>query len=397
MYGIRRSLSAGAAFALLIGALTACGTTTSEVALTETRQPEEVAAMRLADYVVSAGDLDPKLIYGVRPKVLKPGGLTDIHGSKAIMEPIAYKNRLLFGLQDIGCAGCLFEVDPTSNWLTESDSATTMVSTAIMQFPDATSAQRAAAEFYAADLAANRSRYHFYPANEPAHLPKYTDVKAHWRPGSPFLRTFSAHGSYVVSFVVSTPRPELDALISLTEKAYDAQLPLLDRLKPLTEDEMRRLPVDPDNLLAKVVNPDGNTTPSADFHGVLGVRGSLLWSLDRDFAQRRFTAMKADKVAFHSTGLHQNNMVVRTSDDAAAKQVIADRITVTPRLFDAAAPSLVPDSACVENKVRETESTDRRFTCMVAYRRYVGFAESDELADAQQRAVAQYALFANSQ
>jgi hypothetical protein len=58
------------------------------------------------------------------------------------------------------------------------------------------------------------------------------------------------------------------------------------------------------------------------------------------------------------------------------------------------APKGVPDSKCAQ---LPTSFDVSKFTCAVRYRQYVGLVWSSQLGDTQQRAVAQYALLANSQ
>jgi hypothetical protein len=110
---------------------------------------------------------------------------------------------------------------------------------------------------------------------------------------------------------------------------------------------------------------------------------------DLDYAKQRFTAMGAEKFAANG-----DTLVIRTADAATARRVVTERITPTVVARPVDPPPHLPDSACVEN--RSGLFDDRRFTCVVAYKQYVGFVAANQLLDAQQRAAAQYSVFANS-
>ncbi|WP_280497045.1 DUF7373 family lipoprotein [Nocardia asiatica] len=342
----------------------------------------KVAAMRLADHVASAYDIDPRMKYSWTPASVSKGVLPGELGRPEDMRPIAERNRLMYGFHTNGSDQnvSLF----ASGWPTKPRPNSTTVATTVMQFPDPERARQAATEFHDADLGAYRDQ------NEPVTLPRQPGARAHWRPGSPFLRAVLAHGSYVVSFLVSANAPDRNALIALAEKAYDVQLPLLDQLPPLTEEEMLRLPWDPDHLLSRTLNPAKVQSPSYDdSHALFGLRGIIQYAEDRDYAKQRFTAMGAEKFAVSG-----GTLVIRTASREAARRVATERITPTVVAGPADPPPHLPDSACVEN--RSGLFDDRRFTCVVAYKEYVGFVAANQLLDAQQRAAAQYSIFANS-
>lgn len=347
---------------------------------------KDVAAMRLADYMASAYDIDPVMKYGRRPSEISSGFMPAELGTDSILEPIAKKNKLLYGFKSNG-SDRDSSVFPYG-WPTKTANNSTTVSIMVMQFPDADRAKTAAAEFYDADLAS------YGDQNKAVPLPKYTEARSHWRPGSPFLRSMLARGPYVVAFLVSANIPDLNALTPLVEKAYGTQLPLLDQLKPLSDEEVLQLPWDQDHLLSRALNPDETPSPRADgYYAVVGLRGVLhfagaIFNSDRDFAKQRFEAMNADRF-----GLSYGTIVAHTSGIEPARKVVAERITLSRAANNVDSPPNVPDSACVENK---EDDYVKRFTCIVAYREYVAFVNSDQLLDVHQRAAAQYAIFANS-
>lgn len=342
-----------------------------------------IAAMRLSDYVIPAYEIDPHLKYGQLPFEISRGLLPGELGSEGELKPIAERNKLLFGFKTTG-----FDQKTTivpSAWPIKTTQHATAISTMVMQFPDPERATAAASQFYDADLNANREQ------NQPVPLPNYTSAHAHWRPGTPFLRAFLAHGSYVVAYLVSTNEPDLNALIGLAEKSYAAQLPALDQLTPLTDEELFQLPWDTDHLLSRALNPNKSERPAIGSQALYGLRGIVQYADDLSIAKQRFSAMNADRFA-----VSDGTIVARTPDSATAKKIVAERRTPAPAAHDADAPPNVPDSACVENKRSAMDFEIKRFTCIVAYRQYAGFVTGDQLLDVQQRAAAQYAIFANS-
>ncbi|MFI6171582.1 hypothetical protein ACIBCN_32725 [Nocardia sp. NPDC051052] len=342
-----------------------------------------IAAMRLSDFVLPAYEIDPHLKYGQLPFEITRGGLPGELGSEGDMKPIAERNKLLFGFKTTG-----FDQKTTivpSAWPIKTTQHATTISTMVMQFPDPERATAAAAQFYDADLGANREQ------NQPVPLPNYPTAHAHWRPGTPFLRATLAHGSYVVAFLVSTNEPDLSALTELTEKSYAAQLPVLDQLKPLTDEELFDLPWDTDHLLSRALNPNKSERPAIGSQALYSLRGIVQYADDLSVAKQQFSAMNADRFA-----VSDGTIVARTPDAAAAKKIVAERRTPAPIARDADAPPNVPDSACVENKRAAMDFDIKRFTCIVAYRQFAGFVTGDQLLDVQQRAAAQYAIFANS-
>ncbi|WP_063052168.1 DUF7373 family lipoprotein [Nocardia arthritidis] len=342
----------------------------------------KVAAMRLADHVASAYDIDPRMKYSWTPSSISKGTLPGELGNPVDLKPIAERNRMMFGFHTNGSDQNISLI--ASGWPTKPRPNSTTVATIVMQFPDPERARQAATEFYDADFGAYREQ------NEPVTLPRQPQARAHWRPGSPFLRTMLAHGSYVVAFLLSANAPDRAALVALAEKAYDVQLPLLDQLPALTEEEMLRLPWDPDHLLSRTLNPAEVQSPSYDDSNALfGLRGIMHYTEDLDYAKQRFTAMGAEKFAANG-----DTLVIRTADAETARRVVTERITPTVVARPADPPQRLPDSACVEN--RSGLFDDRRFTCVVAYKEYVGFVAANQLLDAQQRAAAQYSVFANS-
>ncbi|WP_328404686.1 DUF7373 family lipoprotein [Nocardia sp. NBC_00403] len=345
----------------------------------------EVAAMRLAEYAATAHDIDPRLKTGYFPYSILPGVMPDKLGRPADLEPIATRNKLVNGFISNGSDkdfSLSIGVAP-DDWPKKFTADETIITSMIMQFPDAGLAERAAREFYEADLAVDPDQ------NQAVPLPKYGEAHSYWHPDSPFLRTMLARGPYVVAFLLSTPGVDLNALRTLAERSYDKQLPLLEQAKPLSTMEMLQIPWDTSHLYSRALNPNKSLVPSFSTRQVLvGRQGMLHLSKDRELAENRLAAMNADQFA-----TVESTMVAHTADAATARRIVTDRLTLTPVARNATTPANLPDSACVEN---EPSKSSYKFTCIVAYHEYVGFVSHRSLADAQKQAAAQYALFANS-
>ncbi|QIS09060.1 DUF7373 family lipoprotein [Nocardia arthritidis] len=344
----------------------------------------DVGAMRLIDYVASAYDIDPRLKYGWLTQSLSAGVPADELGKSDVAEAIGKKDKLLFGIKVTG--GDKRTTFSSYDWGQKQDAAATTITTVVNQFADTDGAKQAGDDFYQAQL----DRYQ--GQNVPVTLPKYPAAHAHWRPDQPYLWADLTYGSYLVTFYVSTPKPDLAALTALAEKSFDTQLPLLDQVKPVSDEEMLGLPWDPDHLITRTLNPDKYDGPSflAGGRKLLGQRGMLAYAEDRDFLKNRLAALHADRYA-----VIDRSVVARTADEKTAEKVVADKNTLTRTSGETAPPLNVPGAKCFQNS--EDRSTFAyRFSCVVSYRRYVGFVSGQQLLDAQQRAAAQYALFANS-
>ncbi|MEV6273857.1 hypothetical protein [Nocardia sp. NPDC051832] len=344
----------------------------------------ELATMRLAEHVATAYDIDPRLKTGYWPYAISTGVLPDALGRRADLEPIAVRHKLTFGLVTNGSDKSFSLSVGTDDWATKSDATETIVSSMIMQFPDADRAKLAAQEFYDANFAAS-------PDNQPVTLSKYPAAHSYWRPGTPFLRTMQAQGSFVVAFLVSTPDASLDPLRALAEKSYDTQLPMLERFQPIPLIDVFQLRWDPDNLASRTL-ADDDLTPRPSYTNRLvtaGRQGMLHFARNREAAKASLAALNTD--AF---GMNEENLVARTPDAATARKAVTDLSVPYEKVRVAAAPANVPGAACAETK--NPRFRNGHFTCVVAYHEYVGIVSSAKIDDVHQRAAAQYALLANS-
>ncbi|MEV6771359.1 hypothetical protein AB0N05_22330 [Nocardia sp. NPDC051030] len=339
----------------------------------------QLAAMRLAGHVVTGPEIDPRFKYGngVRA-VLDADDATKILAD--VNAPVLERNKMQFGYI-VGHSEAAVEKSgkpPASSALTK---------VFVMQFPDEAAAKQAAAEIDDTDFSVAAD------ANQHVTLPNYADAHSHWRPTVPTIGSTMAHGSYVIQVFAGVKDPDLDQLTGLVEKVYKAQVPLLDSLKPLSPEDMLRLPYDPDGMMRRTLNPDGFGMPDNSTQAVFELRGFLHQTKDQEYWTRLTNETGVDRFSF-SSAMSSAAMLFRTRDTPSALKlasVVLDK--QYPGVADA--PPGIPDAKCGESLIKNDYST-KRFRCAVTYRQYVATVEGDQLADAQQRASAQYALLANS-
>ncbi|MBW0271437.1 hypothetical protein ATM97_11805 [Nocardia sp. MH4] len=399
--------------ALLTAVLTACGATVSgtgvpgeidvrslDVGAYPTEPPNahdddpvpafyemyKLAAMRIADYAISAYDIDPQMIYGNRADANNARLMPSELGNETAMSAIAQKHKMLYGFHSSGASKDL-SVSTSGTWPTKKDNNWFTATTMILQFPDAERATAAAREFHDADFAAQEGR------NQPVSLPKYPAAHAQWRPDAPFVRVLLPHGPYVIAFLLSVARPDLPALTALAESALTKQIESLAAITPLTDEQLMTLPWDPDHLLMRTLNPEGLTSPEGSNYLVTGAHGIQHYSGGplpdhREYLGQQLTKMNAQQVA-----ISWGSIGIRTPDAESARRAVVEKLFLWPTATDVAPPPNLTEAACVENKQLAAK---KRFSCILAYKQYVGIVSSEQLLDAQQRAAAQYAVFANS-
>ncbi|MDO3647245.1 DUF7373 family lipoprotein [Nocardia mangyaensis] len=347
----------------------------------------EVAAMRLADFVINSAEIDPAMKYGKRARSVSAGVTPWALGDDGVMSPIAKTHKLLYGFESSGASRDT-SVNTLGGWPSKRDDNELTASTMVFQFPTTEQAAAAAQEFHDADLAAQENR------NQPVTLPDYPAAKSHWRPDSPFLRTLLPHGPYVIAFLLSVDTPDQQALVTLAQTAYAKQIEALDKTTPLSDKEVMTLPWDPDHLAMRTLNPEELTSPDGSgFYLVTGRHGILHYSGDPLPSDRGYIAEQLTKMDAQQVALSWGSIGIRTPDAETARRAVTEQLFPWQVEADADAPPNLPDSACVENR---SLAAPKRFSCILAYNEYVGIVSGNQLLDAQQRAAAQYALFANT-
>ncbi|MGV9834544.1 DUF7373 family lipoprotein [Nocardia niigatensis] len=341
----------------------------------------ELAEQRLADHVVNAADVDPEFKYSTGVHAFKDSdGATTVLAK--VTAPILDTAKLMFGVA-VGHS----VKQPDAFGKTPDDSPFTTVT--VMQFPDAATASKAAVDLENADFGVAAD------VNQHVSLSKYPDAHSHWRPGVASIGSTLAHGNYVVDTYLGVRDPDLSKLTALAEKVYDAQVPLLDSLPPLDREGVLRLPFDADGMLRRTLATQVYFAPDFTNQAVAEPRGFLNRVSDQDFWRGAVTDSGMDRFATSGASYDGISMLFRTRDAQAAERLSA---AVLERGYSgvADAPPGVPNAKCGQTSDKNRSIGAKRFRCMVSYRRYTAAVESNQLADAHQRAAAQYALLANS-
>ncbi|RMI31829.1 DUF7373 family lipoprotein [Nocardia stercoris] len=350
----------------------------------------QVGSLRLGEDVATPDQVSPGLVSNgdYHPRTFSAQSPAKDLGDSSDMQSVAQRHRLMFGFESEG-----YDTDTIFaryDWPYMAQNGTGL-SIMVMQFGSPAEASAAATEFYEADF----GRYQ--DQNQPAPIAKYPDTHAHWRPGTPTLRSFLAHGPYVTALLVATPTADLTALTMLAQQAYDVQLPKLDARNLITDEDAVHLPLDPDHILSRTLNPYAFEMPlgsSNDQNTVVGPHTLLNYEPNFVRAKQTLDALGVTSAAFTDSAL-----VLRTADPNHARKAVTDHLTMAVDGSVVDVPPGVPDATCLQYTGWAGIGSDDgfKFLCIVAYRQYVGYVASLQLTDAQQKAAAQYALFANSQ
>ncbi|MFE6923302.1 hypothetical protein ACFVAV_19895 [Nocardia sp. NPDC057663] len=336
----------------------------------------ELAIMRLAGHMVTGYEVDAKIAFGTGFKpIAKPADYTT-RAAQADLQGVLQRNQLVYGLLASASASDKADLDTARGAVG--------FSIAVFQFPDATAAAAAAAEFEAVDFGVAAED------NTRVQLAGYPSARSHWRPEVRSLGTRLAHGAYMIDLTAQESAPDLAALTTLTERVLAKQLPLLDSLPPLSRRDIYRLEDDPSGLLRRTLNETGSRLPRfprADrlYLAVLNRRGTILVQQDQAAIGRTYDEAGVDGVAFVDA-----TILLRARDPAAAHTLQRNLTEGKPGVI--AGPDGVPDTVCRQvDLVRQS-----KYSCNVRYGRYVATVVSDQIADVRQRAAAQYALLTNS-
>ncbi|MFD3507632.1 hypothetical protein [Nocardia sp. NPDC058666] len=349
----------------------------------------EVAALRLAEYVIDPSTIDPQMKYGTDAGTAWSTVVPYSMGMHDGMDAVAEKHTMLFGFES-GSASVDKSIYSAFDWPSKQPDNKFTANITVLQFPDAARAAAAAQEFYDVDFGIQQGK------SQQVALSVHPTAHAHWHPDSPFLRVFMPHGSYVIAVLLSVDSPDLAALTERTESALTKQIQALTATAPLTQEQILALPWDPDHVLMRTLNPDKSTSPDAAGGGYIltGKQGAVHFGTggvlpsDRGYVDKQLTRMEAQQV-----GITNAAMVIRTPSADIADRALTEKLFPWPVRLDTDPAPKVPDTVCVEN--RRSEAVER-FSCLVAYKQYVGIVSSDQLLDVHQRAAAQYALFANT-
>ncbi|WP_063037128.1 DUF7373 family lipoprotein [Nocardia grenadensis] len=335
--------------------------------------------IRMSEAVVTSSQVDPSLKYGRGSKVL-PDSATAINFLANVSEPVLKNRRMVVGYAASGAD----RDDPEGR--TRPDPDATAITVVALRFPDTAAAAKAAKELEDADIGVS-------PDNRRLKSEKHPDALVHWRPGIANIGAFLAHDEFVISLFVQRPKADSKDLVSWVDKTLTAQLAQLGRFRPTPIADIADLPVDPENLLSRVVVADrSGQVPDPDKFAVYG-RNYLINSADDQPARARLL----DESGFEATAYADGSSVARVRDPAGAPILVDGFVESTGAAYDPRpAPADVPGAKCLQLNSSGDPQHQYRFRCFVPYKRYVGVVSSDSENEIEQKTAAQYALLANS-
>ncbi|GGL44587.1 DUF7373 family lipoprotein [Nocardia jinanensis] len=335
--------------------------------------------IRMSESVVTSDQIDPALKYGRGSKVL-PDPATAIDFLANVSEPVLKNRKLVVGYAVSGAD----RDDPEGQ--TRPESGATAITVVALRFPDTTAATKAAKELEDADINVSRD-------NRRLKSDEYPDALVHWRPGIANIGAFLAHDEFVISLFVQRPKADSSDLVSWVDKTLTAQLAQLGRFRPTPIADIADLPVDPENMLSRVVVADRKgQVPDPDKFAVYG-RNHLIDSADDQPTRARLL----DESGFESAAYADGSSVARVRDPAGAPILVDGFIESAGEAYDPyPAVAGVPGAKCLRLNDEGDPQHQYRFRCFVPYKRYVGVVSSDNETEVEQKTAAQYALLANS-
>jgi len=336
-------------------------------------------AMRMSETVVPTVRIDPSLRYGHGSSVLgdTPAALRYL---ASVSKPVLDTRKFVAGYAAQGGDA----PDPPGEETAGPES--TVVTTAVLRFPDEATAKLAARELEDADIGVS-------PDNQRLGSTKYPDAYIHWRPGIASVGTFIAHREFVVSLYIRRPKADSADLVTWVDKTLDAQLPAMDGFQATPVDRLDSLQVDPDDLLARVAVEDREGwEPDTSRFMVVAAVDAVHNTENQAMAERLIEDSGADKIAVVGPDL-----LFRVRDGEAGRVLVDGLLEAVSATYDPIdAPKDVPGAKCVQ--LNELGDPDRqyKYRCYVPYKRYVGILVSDREPDVRQKVAAEYALLANS-
>ncbi|MBJ8347832.1 hypothetical protein [Antrihabitans sp. YC2-6] len=343
-------------------------------------------SMRLGDAVAAPSDIDPTLddnwLSRVGTVLTPDEAAGDLYNNlfAGVARPVIERHGLLGGFVVSGS-----DVPLTPEGDRAANSST--ITMTVLRFPDDAAAEAAAREIDQADFDEARD------LNQKVQIPGYPEANSHWRPNIASLAATTAHGPFVVDVFVFRPAPDLNALTGMVRKAYDAQFPLLDEFKATPEDEIADLPADPYGVFERGLSTSpGGITVDGHENWAYGPKGFAHF-LSKDDRERLLPLLtEAGVVQVSAT---KDGSVIEARDDAATTKLQTDVVnsTDTRKQFDS--PAEIKDSTiCFEDTAAEPDGP--QFGCYVRYRTYLASVTSDDKKDLSEKAIAQYAVLANS-
>lgn len=337
-----------------------------------------VEARRMADFIVMPFDVDPALTAG--------GG-------------IAFFNGPFKGADAIGTFFDTFFPDTAArNYVTgfmtsrqHEGGRNPNLFAGVLRYQAAEDAA-AAADVLGVKGGPDPARYPEYKAPDaaPTSIPGHPESRGlTWSGTGTTVTAYTPHGPYLlVHQSYSTVGP--DEAMDLVTRAIDKQIPMIDQFKPTPVDKLAELPLDPDGLLARTLEPRPDERRRLKF-GLYDVHAFRAFSDDPLGDEKLLNDAGVDQIAISGADVYR-------ARDADAAATVLDAWAKTREEGGEWGTAMdpvegLPDSHCfkMENKPG-SDAAYTYYSCLFTADRYVVDLIANQKSALSQRAAAQYLL-----
>ncbi|MTL11757.1 hypothetical protein GL307_08990 [Nocardia seriolae] len=336
--------------------------------------------IRMAAAVAPTSKIDQSLNYGRGSFVhTEVADLVKYDGLPDLAKPILESHRFIVAFSASGSD----RPDPQGS--EHADPNANQVSMVLMRFGSADAAKATARELEDKDFAVAAAQ------NVRLTISEYPDALAHYRPGVNTIGVRMARKDFVLSIFATRPSADQRDLLSLAKRTLDAEIPSIDAFQETSADKLDTLSPDPEGLLARVITDKRETGRAPDPDTFAIYHTNWMVHAVSDQAQRKALL---DRTGTDALGMVDANEIYRVRDAAAGTDLMNGFITSLGSDFSTdSAPDKVPNSRCGH---WVNDRSDDAYRCYVGYRRYMGVVYAGDLAGAQKKGAAEYALLANS-
>lgn len=333
-----------------------------------------IEGQRMAEFVVLPPELDPQLTEGapMSTYVIKDGNsLGPILPGPT--EEVAADNGMLVGFS-------------TSRSTEGRGPDEKSVVHAVLRFPDAAAAKKAATEMHQSVLTFDAGT----GLPQPGTINNFPDTLATKSEANGTFSTngFTPHNEYVIYTWAKAPAAEKDWTAKVLAKAATDQGAMIEKFPATAPDQYKNLKVDVDNVLRYAIPTEGKQSTSSG--AVYGPRGAAHFSTDALTTLDSFEQTGTTRAAMDAS-------TVYLSDTEEGSQKLKDAFLQEQQsaggMTKAAAPANVPGAECLS---KETPRGVENY-CLVQRGNYLGeIYLLDQEKEAHQMAAAQYLLFQNA-
>jgi hypothetical protein len=330
-----------------------------------------VEGQRMAEFVVLPPELDPQLTEGapMSTYVIKDGNSLGIILPDPT-EKVAADNGMLVGFS-------------TSRSTEGRGPEEKSLVHAVLRFPDAAAAKKAATEMHQSVLAYDSGT----GLPQPGTINNFPDILATKSEANGAFSTngFTPHNEYVIYTWAKAPAAEKDWAAKILAKASTDQGAMIDKFPATAPDQYKNLKVDVDNVLRATIPTEGKQTTSSG--AVYGPRGAAHFSTDALDTLDTFKETGTTRQAQDATNVYLSENEQGANDLMSA---FGQEVATVGGMTPAAAPANVPNSACWS---KQTSQGVENYCLVQKGTHLAEIYELDAEQKAHQMAAAQYLIF----